>query len=742
MNHILVLTALTLFPLSGLFSSETDSIPRPVIRPPRISGPIRLTGKLDDPQWRLATEVDLRYEIQPGENTPAPQRTEVFILYNYENLYFGFRCHDTRPEEIRAHITDRDKFWGDDFVDVKLDTYGDHQRAYEFLVNPFGIQSDIMTTSMNEDDSFDAIWYSAAAINDSGWTAEIALPFKSLRFSSAEVQEWTLLLFRVYPRASNVNISLAPHDRNVPNNLTEGARLVGLRDIESSGSVELLPYAMGQQTGALVDERDPSLGFRDNKIQGRVGGGIRYSPNPNFSVDAVINPDFSQIETDADQISVNTTFALFYPEKRPFFVVGQELLQTPMYYSRSINNPLGAARVVGKTGSLSYLYLGALDRNTPFVIPGEEESDVVSSSLKSFSNIGRLRYDFGKQAYLGAMLTTRNLSGGHNYLAGLDWNYPFWSNFYFQGELFLTDTRELNDTELLSSHRRFGNTGYDAAFNGERYMGKGIHIVLMRSARDYSFMFETNHFSPAYRPDCGYFPNNDYREFTLWQGYSFYPKDSFIDRANIQVSSEMKYNFDWLKKEQVVQPGICVQMKGQLHLDASYFLVNDEMFRGTWFRQVNRASFSFNAEPWGYLGFSVNGQIGKFIYRSSSPSMGSGHQIGSQITLKPTSQLRFELSYNRARLSSFDTGALLYDGYITRGILLYQFTPEMFLRTITQYNSFGKTLKVYPLFSYKLNPFTIFYAGVTNDFADFDGYERFQTTQRQLFVKLQYLVMR
>jgi len=741
MNRLVVLIALCLLPVSFLLSGDGDSIPRPVIRPPRINEPIKLTGKLEDPQWSRGARVELRYEVRPGENTPAPQRTEVFILYSYENLYFGFRCHDTRPEEIRAHITDRDKFWGDDFVDVKLDTYGDHQRAYEFVVNPFGIQSDIMTTSMNEDDSFDAIWHSAAAINDSGWTAEIALPFKSLRFSGAEVQEWTLLLFRVYPRASNVNISLTPHDRNVPNNLTEGARLVGLRDIESSGSVELLPYAMGQQTGALVDEGDPSLGFRNNKIQGRVGGGIRYSPNPNFSVDAVINPDFSQIETDADQISVNTTFALFYPEKRPFFIVGKELLQTPMYYSRSINNPLGAARVVGKTGSLSYLYLGALDRNTPFVIPGEEESDVVSSSLKSFSNIGRLRYDFGKETYIGGMVMTRNLSDGHNYLAGFDWNYLFWGNFYFQGELFLTDTREVKNTALLNSQREFGGTSHDAAFNGERYEGSGIHLVLQRMAREYSFMFETNHFSPTYRPDCGLFPNNHYREFTLWQGYSFYPKDSFIDRANIQVASRLEFNFDWVKKEQVIQPSICVQMKGQMHLDAAYLLVNDEMFRGTWFRQVNRASFWLNAEPWSYFGFSVNGQIGKFIYRSSSPSMGRGHQIGSQITLKPTSQLRFELSYNRARLSNFDTGQLLYDGYITRGIVLYQFTPEMFLRTIAQYNSFGKSLHVYPLFSYKLNPFTIFYAGVTNDFADLEGYERFQTTQRQLFVKLQYLVM-
>ena len=742
MKRALFLTALVLLPCSILLSSDRDSIPRPVIRAPRIDRPIQLTGKLDDPQWRLATKVDLRYEVQPGENTLAPQRTDVYILYDYEKLYFGFRCHDSRPEEIRAHITDRDKFWGDDFVDVKLDTYGDHQRAYEFVVNPYGIQGDILNTSMNEDDSFDAIWHSAAAINDSGWTAEIALPFKSLRFSSAEVQEWTLLLFRVYPRASNVTISLTPHDRNVPNNLTEGARLVGLRDIESSGSVELLPYAMGQQTGALVDEGDPSLGFRNNKIRGRVGGGIRYAPNPNFSVDAVINPDFSQIETDADQISVNSTFALYYSEKRPFFLVGQELLQTPMYYSRSINNPLSAARVVGKTGSLSYLYLSSLDRNTPFVIPGEERSDVVSSSLRSFANIGRLRYDFGKETYVGALFTTRNLSGGHNYLAGFDWNYPFWSNFYFQGEMFLSDTRELDDMKLLSSDRRLGTTSHDAAFNGERYMGTGLHILLMRSARDYSFTFETNHFSPTYRPDCGYFPNNDYRVYFLHQSYALYPKDSFIDRAQLQMSVHLRSNFDWMKKEQVIQPSICVQMKGQTHLDASYLLVNDEMFRGTWFRKINRGMFRFSADPWSYLGFSVNGQIGKFIYRSSAPRMGQGHQFGSSLTLKPTSQLRFELSYNRARLSSFDTGELFYDGYITRGILVYQFTTEMFLRTIAQYNSFGKSLNVYPLFSYKLNPFTIFYAGVTNDFADFDGYDRFQTTQRQFFIKLQYLIMR
>ena len=180
---------------------------KPEIRAALIEGNIKLTGNLDDPRWKTAQAVTLDYELQPGENTPAPQKTIARVLYNAEYVYFGFDCRDTDPQAIRAHISDRDKIFDDDFVGIILDTYGDYQRAYEFFVNPFGIQADLLRTGTNEDDSFDAVWEAAAAENKEGWTAVMAIPFKSIRFPASQEQRWSLTLGRIYPRASRAFFS-------------------------------------------------------------------------------------------------------------------------------------------------------------------------------------------------------------------------------------------------------------------------------------------------------------------------------------------------------------------------------------------------------------------------------------------------------------------------------------------------------------------------------------------------------
>ena len=734
-SPLLILLILSL----NVIARDKENDIKSVFQASRINRPLQLTGKLDDPLWKQAMPISLNYEVQPGENTPAPQNTIAMALYDVSNLYVGVRCYDTNPNQIRANLSDRDKMYQDDYVILIFDTYGDYQRAYELAINPFGIQGDLMRTSNNEDESFDIIWNSAAARDDSGWTAEFAIPFKSLRFPSKDEQRWLIHIIRNYPRSSRIQTSWMPVDRNNPSIMSQGGILEGLSGIESGGSFEILPYVMGQQTGGLVDYSDPSSGFHNNKTKTRVGGGIQYSPSPNLSFEGVINPDFSQIESDAEQISINTTFALYYQEKRPFFLTGQELLQTPMYYSRSINNPLGAARIIGKSGSLSYMYLTAYDRNTPFDIPGEEESSTFSSDVKSYSNIGRLRYDLGDENYIGGMLLTRNYASAHNYVAGFDWNYKFWSNWYFGGESFLSNTKEPNDASLFESQRALGSTGHTAGFDGESYSGTGVHAVLSRNARDYSFGVVYNDITPTYQTYNGLFSSTDYRQLYMEHNYTVYPKNSFIDRGGIEISSNIQFNHQGLKKEQVIQPVLFITLKGQTSVNLSYFLVNDERFHDIWFYKVDRANISVNSRPIDEVSLSLQGQIGKFIYRSDSPVMGKGHRFSTTLGLKPTSRFNLSFSYDRARLSSYETDELFYDGNIYRSTITYQFTQEFFIRTIAQYNSFGKSFNIYPLISYKLNAFTTFFAGATNDFYNYGGNHGFTTTDRQYFVKVQYL---
>ena len=706
----------------------------------KIDRPIDINGKLDNPLWLLADPIEVNYEIRPGDNTPATERTEVRALYDDENLYFGFRCFDSKPEEIRANLSERDRIFQDDYVIILIDTYGDDQKAYELALNPFGIQGDLLSTQNGEDLSFDLTWFGAASINDSGWTAEMAIPFKSLAFEEAAEPNWKINVVRTIPRSSRTQISWTRIDKDNPSFLSQSGYIKGLKNIKSGALLELLPYVIGQYNGSLNDFDDPNSTYTFKDLEGRIGGGIKYSPSPSFSLNAVINPDFSQIESDAEQISVNTTFALYYEEKRPFFLVGNELLQTPMYYSRSINDPLAAGRVIGKNGALSYMYLGAYDRNTVFVVPGEEGSNTVETNKKSLANIGKLRYDFGDENYIGGLVMSRNMDGGHNYLFGIDWNYRFWNNWNFEGEGFISETKELQDSTLLETDREFGSSGHTAKLDGEEYSGNGVHLVLSHSQKYYEFDLVSNHFSPTYQTYNGLFSSSGFHEHFMSHEFNFYPETSLIDNGEIDIQTTVRHNYDGKIKEISLRPALYIQFKAQTSFYINYRVINNERFEGREFNNVNRFYVFLNSRPMKEISFYLEGGFGKYVYRGDDPAIGTGHEFSSSITFKPSSHLNIQFSYSRAGLKNIKTDELYYDGNIYRTTAIYQFSQEAFFRTIFEYNSFDKTFRLYPLFSYKLGAFTTFYAGATSNYQNYDSINEIRNTDQQYFIKMQYLI--
>lgn len=742
MKNIIIVSLLLIVISNNMhgITARQDTL-KPEIIAVRIDQPLNLSGKLDDPLWLKAMPVELKFEASPGENTPAKQRTIAMILYDEVNLYIGFNCYDTIPGNIRAHMSDRDKIFEDDFVLATIDTYNDHQRGFEFAVNPYGIQGDLLMIGIGtEDVSYDLVWQSAASGNDNGWTAEMAIPFKALDFSPNETQKWTICLLRNVPRNNRYLLTWTKMDRNDPSYLSQGGYLVGLENIRPGKSLGFMPYIMAQQTGVRSKMEDPASPMDNSKIKARIGGGIQYSPGPNIAINAVINPDFSQIESDADQVSINTTFALYFQEKRPFFMSGMDLLQTPMYYSRTINNPLFASKVNGKVGRMSYIALAAYDRNTGITVPGEEESNTVESSLKSFAGVARARYDLGNENYLGLLWLSRNFTDGHNFVNGFDWNFKFWKNWYWQGELFLSKTRELNDTLLYKSDRTFGSTGYNAGFNGENYYGSGIHLALMRAGRNYSFSLVQNNFSPTYQTYNGMFPEVNGRQTYLENSYTIHPNKKIIKSASIYTATSFKFNFDGIFKELYVQPGITFTLIGQTQIRASYIAVNRERFRDVLFSGINRTTFYVRSTPVKGVSLSVNGQAGKYIYRTNTPEMGKGFNITSEADINAASRLKTSFSWTMAKLNDNADGTEFYSGHILRNITTFQFTRKLFIREITQYNTFSKTFSAYPLINYKFNAFTMFCAGMTQDLINYqtDDYN-FKTSGYQYFIKLQYL---
>ncbi len=716
---------------------------KPEIIAVKTDKPISLSGKLDDPAWQKAFPVELAFEIRPGENSAVKQKTTVRALYDNETLYLGFLCYDSAPGSIRSHLSDRDRIFQDDYVIATIDTYNNYQRGYEFAVNPQGIQGDLLMMGGEEDLSYDMVWQSAASKCAEGWTAEMAIPFKVFSFESAPEQTWTIALLRCLPRDNRYMMSWTPNDRNIPSYLSQGGLLSGLNGIKPGHSFDLLPYLMAEQSGSRTDPENPESGMDNTPVKVRIGGGVHYAPGPGISFDAVINPDFSQIESDAGQISVNTTFALYYPEKRPFFMSGSDLLQTPMYYSRTINNPLVASKVTGKAGKVSYIALAALDRNTGITVPGEEQSNTVQTSLQSYAGVGRARYDMGNESFIGGLLLSRNFIGGHNYLTGFDWNLKFWKNWYWQGELFLTHTAELNDSTLLNSGREFGSTGYNAAFNGEQYFGRGLHLALMRQSRNYSFALVQNNFSPTYQTYNGMFPSVGTRQSYMQHAYTFYPNKKILKSASLVLPVQLSFNYDGLFKEFVIQPGFTLNLIGQTRIQASYMAINYERFRDVMFEGIRRAVLQISATPVRGLSAGISGQVGRFIYRSQAPQMGDGYNLTATLDLEPASRIKTGFSASFAKLSDLEDGNEFYNGYIIRNITSFQFTKKLFLRAIFEYNSFGDSFNVYPLISYKFNAFTMFCAGMTQDLQNYEEQEYlFRPTAHQYFIKLQYLFSR
>ncbi len=707
----------------------------------KIEEPIKIDGKLDESSWGQAEKIELNYEIQITDNKPAHQRTIAMVLYDNQNLYFGFICYDTEPSKIRAHITDRDKIWEDDFIILMIDTYGDNQNAYEIAVNPYGIQGDAMRAGNSEDISFDFVWYSAGRTSDSGWTVEVAIPFKSLRFPKGQNQEWNILIGRNYPRESRFIFSWTPFDKNNPCLLCQAGKLTGLVGISSVKSIEVLPYVMSYQSGSIRSYDDPSLGFKNEPIKARVGVGAKFSPNPEVTIEGVLNPDFSQVETDAYQISVNTTFALYYPEKRPFFLEGSEIFQTPInaFYSRTINNPIFALKLKQKSNKLTIAYLSSLDDKSPFLIPGEESSSTVSTELKSFANLGRLRYDFGAQSYVGLILTGRNFSNSYNYVGGVDWNHLFLKNYYFRGQILYSMTKEIDNPDLFTENRKFGNTPYDATFNGEKYSGVGMVFRLIRSTKAHDFDISYQDFSPTFQPHLGFVTSNNKRQINIWNQFTFYLNNPIIDIAFVGTGAGLNFNYLGTRKERWVVFRVGGQFKNQIYVSGGFIPVNEEIFKGHKFSKITRLFVSVYSTPFKFLTFQLEGEYGRRIYRSGEPKLGFAKEVNVYLKLKPTGKFESSIWIAKARLEDDKTGELFYDGYIAGLVGIYQFNPNLFIRLITQYDSFSNSIQVFPLLSFKLNPFTIFYLGSIVDMHNFGESYGVRQTNRQFFLKLQYL---
>jgi hypothetical protein len=750
-TNIFVTTSLALFLCAGpIAAQDGSSTPasgfapqlRPSITVRPAAGNIEIDGRLGDPGWAGAAEASGFAETWPDELAEPPVGTEVLVTYDQERLYLAFVAADD-PATVRASLRDRDQVWDDDYVCLFLDTYADATWAYTVCANPRGVQLDTRIAPFGEDDGFDIVYQSEASMTESGYVVEMAIPFKSLRFPRAANQTWRATFWRTRPREARATYSWAAIDRDDPCFLCQFGTLTGIEGVEPGGSLELLPAAVASRSSELGDAEDPEAGLGGGDFDADASLTTRYAHPSGLTAEAAINPDFSQVESDVAQIDVNSTFALFFPERRPFFQEGSDLFDSyfTAVYTRQINNPLAATKLVWRRGRTSVAYLGAYDETSPILLPFEERSflDVADESV---SNVLRLRQTYGSNSYAGAILTDRRLQGsGSGSLAGVDGAHRIGDHYQFEYQLLGTRSVEPDEAGLTADlgDLTFDDGAHTAVFDGESFSGYGQYTSFERTARFWSFDVDYWSASPTFRADNGFETRNDFHQVIAFTEWNWYPASGLLDRFTADTRVSRRTTWDGDSREVFVNPTLELTLKGQSFVEFGPSWTN-ETFRGVEFDGMHRWFVFGRTTPIEELTAGAVLSFGDAIARNLEvPVLAREMSLELFGTIRPVDRVSIEPSFNYARLEDEETGEEIFSGYILRTRTNLNFSRRLFMRLVLQYNDFADQFNAEPLVTYRINPFTLVYVGSTQVWEDFAEQEVFAQTSRQYFAKVQYL---
>lgn len=747
-EHAACLCALLLLPAGPALALRASPDPgfspsfRPAVACVRTGTPPRLDGVLDDAAWRTAGRATAFTEFAPRDLGRPAVETEAYFAYDAENLYLAVVCHDD-PGTVRASLCERDRIWMNDYVIFMIDTYGTQTWAYELGVNPYGIQGDLLwSTSNGEDGGYDIVFRSAGRLTETGWQAELAVPFASLRFPDRAEQTWRVNVWRNRPRASREQSCWAAVDRDDACWACQWGTLEGMRDVRQGRGVEVLPAFTARQEGTRG--QDGSLA--DGDVLGEPSLGLKYSPNSAFTAEASLNPDFSQVESDAAQIDANTTFALSYPEKRPFFQEGAEMFDTwfGAVYTRSVNDPQFALKVTGRPGRTNMALLSARDENTPIILPFAERSGFVAAG-RSWSNLLRLRHSLGDQAHLGLIATDRRYDGGGaSTLGGVDGRIRLSRTAQVEAQLLLTRTDEPDDPDLTAE---LGDLTFDAgrhtaAFDGERVDGHAAYLALEQETRSWGVDLNYWERSPGFRADAGFEPRNDQR---LGEASAYAIRrwtEGPLEWVQPSFTLARMWDFEGVRRDEWAFGGLTARVRrAQLQVNVNH-MRSRERFAGQDFDGIWQTSAEVEAVPAAWMSGGVEARTGHRIARREE-IMGEERAVATWVQLRPLDRLIFDGNWEWIRSEEVATGEELFEGYVARGKFTLQLTRELSTRLIVQYDHFARVWEADPLVTYRLSPFSIFYIGSTRDYARYgagpDGQEQWRLAERSYFLKLQYL---
>jgi hypothetical protein len=706
---------------------------------PKISSEVKIDGYLDEEAWNQAVKIDANIEVSPGENILASVKTEVYMVYDNSNIYVAFKAFDPDPSQIRANLCDRDNIWDDDWVLILFDTFNDERRSYDFGCNPLGIQVDIIESTSGGSGSWDAIWESDGRITDEGYIVEMAIPFSSLKFPrKVGEQIWGFDAVRSYPRKVRHHIGVFPRDRNNNCYFCQLEKLAGFSDVVPGRDIEFMPTFTSLV--AQVRENETSGPFNE-KYSNEIGLNSSWGITNNLRLSATLNPDFSTIESDVIQVDINNRFELWYPEKRPFFLEGEDFFETEIdaVHTRTLADPNFGIKLIGKEGRNTIGFFSAQDAVTNFVIPSLEGSSSDISNMKSHGTVFRYLRDLGESSNIGLLLTDREGENYYNRVLGLD-------------GIFLIGKRDRIEWQILGSKTLYPDwlsSSYDQS--SDEFGGRSIHVDYSHNTKKYNFFGAYQEMSPDLRTDLGFVNQTGYRYADVGGNYIWRAgPEHWFTWISIYVGADLGKDYDNNTARKELKANFNYEGPLQSYFGV-YGQLSKDRYEGTHFK-TSYLNYWVGGTPTKWISFNLWSIFGDRIdYDNNRP--GKGLQLGVSANLKVGSRLSFNLDHYYERLNVND--GRLYTANREYVKVMYHFNERIFIRTIFQYAIYKRDPSLYLyeeveseeqelltqiLLSYKINPHTAFYIGYSdNYYGDYDI--NIIQTDRTFFAKIGYAWM-
>ncbi len=716
---------------------------------------MKVDGELNDAIWQQALDISLDIVNSPWDNKPSPVITTAKVIENGEFLYISFLAQDPNPELIQGFLGDRDTRWGDDLVGFKLDTYNNRRLSYEFFVNPHGVQHDNIKNEMTggSDSAWDGIWESAGKVTTNGYQVEIAIPYHILNFEdNDDVKTWAMELIRLYPRDTRLRISHIELDRDDACWLCQIPEITGFKEAKASKNLMLTPTLVASNS----ESRDIFSPTSDWQSEDNLDAGldVRWGINANTLLNVTVNPDFSNVESDAGQLSVNKTYSLFYNEKRQFFVENSEYFSSnfDLVYTRNIADPEYGAKLTGTLGNHSYGAFMTNDTQTNIILPGNTGSRLISLDETSESGAIKYRYDVNDDLSVGVINTLRQTDSYHNVVSGIDSKYRLNDSNTLQAQILMADTKD-------AAH--FTESGQE-----ENFTDHAFKIEYKHDSEYWQVFAEHQEIGENFRADLGFMPRADYQKSKVlvnrlmygepdnaWQEMRLAGQWQILHNENgelLERSISSSFNIDGPMLSMLDIMVVAADKVGLRRHELNYNLPIDNSIDGNTERfQENQAIIYGSIQPTAQISTELELTFGDKIDYDNN-RLGDFIVLYGNISYNVNKHLEFEFSHIYSDLEA--DNANVFTENLTELRVSYQFNVNSYLKlnlvytdidfnlenNPTAYAAKSNNLSTQLIYAYKINPQTVFYLGYSDNSYQDERLKNLEREQRTIYSKISY----